>query len=202
MSKRLISALSAALVATSVYAASAHEHGAAKMNVSVDGKEVVIELETPLDSVLGFERAPNGAKEEQAVKDMAAKLRKADALFAFSPKAECKLVSVELESEVLSAELLGETNDGKRERDDHRHDGDHEEHADHHDGDHDDHEEHADLDAEFNFVCRNPKALSKIDVNLFKAFPKLNEIEAQIVTAKTQNAAELSAKNAAINIAQ
>ncbi|MDR2151466.1 MAG: DUF2796 domain-containing protein [Helicobacteraceae bacterium] len=210
MNKRLVtvSCAACALAVSTLYAAHAHEHGVAKINASVEDQAVTIELETPLDSALGFERAPNGAAEEQAVKDMAAKLRKADALFAFSPKAACKLASVRLESEVLSAELLGEKAGGHAHHDDdHDHDADREDHEREHDGDHDDHDEHeheahADLDAEFAFVCQNPKALSKIDVNLFKSFPKLNKIEAQIVTAKGQSAVELTAKNATIKIAQ
>ncbi|MDR1451213.1 MAG: DUF2796 domain-containing protein [Helicobacteraceae bacterium] len=177
------------LAATTFYAADAHEHGAAKMNLSIDDQEVLIELETPLDNTLGFERAPKDAEEEKAVKEMAAKLKSADALFVFPPKAECKLVSVELESEALDANLLGEKTKAK-------HDDDHEEYADHDD------EGHADLDARYIFSCANVKALNQIAVDFFKVFPKTNEIEAQIVTAKGQSAAELSAKRNTITIAQ
>jgi hypothetical protein len=180
-----------ALATTTLCAAEAHEHGAAKINVSVEGGEVTIELETPLDNLFGFERAPKDAAEEKAVKEAAAKLRKADALFVFPPKAECKLVSAELESEALSDELLGQA---------------HSEHADHdedEDHDHDsDHEGHADLDAEYVFACANPKALNRVVVDFFKVFPRTSEIEAQIVTSKGQSAAELTAKNNAIIIAR
>ncbi|MDR3347132.1 MAG: DUF2796 domain-containing protein [Helicobacteraceae bacterium] len=176
--------------AASLYAADAHVHGAAKMNLSVDNQEVTIELETPLANTLSYEHKPQNAEQEKEARQMAATLRKADKLFIFPPKAECKLVSVELDSDALDDDILGNAT---------RHD-----HDDHDEHDHDDHEhgEHADLDAEFSFVCHNPKALNKIEVNLFKFFPNLNEIEAQIVTANAQSASELTAKSRVITIAK
>ena len=33
----------------------AHEHGGAKLNIAIDGKDATIELETPADGIVGFE---------------------------------------------------------------------------------------------------------------------------------------------------
>jgi hypothetical protein len=38
-------------------AAAAHAHGAAELGVAVDGPTVTLQLRSPLDSLLGFERA-------------------------------------------------------------------------------------------------------------------------------------------------
>ena len=35
----------------------AHEHGGAKLNIAIEGKEATIELETPADGIVGFEHA-------------------------------------------------------------------------------------------------------------------------------------------------
>ena len=35
----------------------AHEHGGAKLNIAIDGKDATIELETPADGIVGFEHA-------------------------------------------------------------------------------------------------------------------------------------------------
>ena len=36
----------------------AHEHGALKLDVAIDGQLLLISMEAPLDNLLGFERAP------------------------------------------------------------------------------------------------------------------------------------------------
>ncbi len=66
----------------------AHVHGAAEIDVVVDGKKVLITLESPADNLLGFERAPKSDYEKNKVKDVAAQLQFAANLFA--PNAECK----------------------------------------------------------------------------------------------------------------
>jgi hypothetical protein len=190
-----LSAFSAAFFAANLFAAHAHEHGAAKMNVGIDGKEVTIELETPLANTLSYEHKPQNAAQEKEAKDMAKTLRNAEKLFVFPPKSECKLQSVSLESEALDETILGANPKAYG-------DHDHEEHSDHRDDEEDDHEEHADLDAEFVFNCKNPKALTTIEIGLFKVFPNFDEIEAQIVTEKGQSAAELTPKNAVLKIAR
>jgi hypothetical protein len=151
----------------------AHVHGAAAMNLALDGRNVDIELETPLDNVLSFEHTPKTAAEKQEVREMAETLRRAEALFLFPAAAGCELKEVALESEAISEELLS----GK--------DG----------GDSINSEGHADLDADFSFVCRNPLAITRIEVALFKYFPRLNEIEVQMVTPAGQKSAELTARN-------
>ncbi|MDR1243498.1 MAG: DUF2796 domain-containing protein [Deltaproteobacteria bacterium] len=151
----------------------AHVHGAAAMNLALDGPNVDIELETPLDNVLSFEYTPKTAEEKREVQTMAETLRRAEALFLFPAAAGCELKEVSLESEAISEELLS----GK--------DG----------GDTVNFEGHADLDADFSFVCRNPQAITRIEVALFKYFPRLNEIEVQMVTPAGQKSAELTGRD-------
>jgi len=136
----------------------AHVHGQLKLDVAVDGPTVVIDMESPLDNIVGFERAPKTDAEKKAVEDAVAVLRAADKLFVVDPAANCKLGPVDLRSGALGlgnpdpAEPVG----------------------------------HADLDATFSFNCTNAAAAKFIDVNLFGAFKGLRQIDSQIASAQGQ----------------
>ena len=136
----------------------AHVHGQLKLDVAVDGPTVVIDMESPLDNIVGFERAPKTDAEKKTVEDAVAQLRAADKLFVVDPAANCKLGPVDLRSGALGlgnpdpAEPVG----------------------------------HADLDATFSFNWTNAAAAKFIDVNLFGAFKGLRQIDSQIATAQGQ----------------
>lgn len=186
MLSRTLFALTAALTIGTpvVHAEKAHTHGVAELKVGAENDTLRIALDSPLDSLLGFERAPKGDQELDKVRRMASQLRQADKLFVPTPGAGCKLVSVRLESAVLDPALLGEApiaaarpaqaaarapQPGAKPA-------------------------HADLDAEFTFHCAQPAALQGLEVKLFDAFPGYRQIRAQVVTAKRQSAARLSPK--------
>jgi hypothetical protein len=157
-------AIAAALIAAAPFLSAqaqqqhAHVHGQLKLDVAVDGPTVVIDMESPLDNIVGFERAPKTDAEKKTVEDAVAQLRAADKLFVVDPAANCKLGPVDLRSGALGlgnpdpAEPVG----------------------------------HADLDATFSFNCTNAAAAKFIDVNLFGAFKGLRQIDSQIATAQGQ----------------
>jgi hypothetical protein len=139
-----------------------HVHGVATLTVAVDGSTLTLALESPLDNLLGFEHLPRTEKERGAVREMAERLNRAESLFAPSPAAHCKPVSVKLESPVLQPEKAA-AGDG-----------------------------HADLDGEFVFRCELPEALRSIEVTLFDGFPNMRQIDVQVATSHGQTAAKLS----------
>ncbi|MGJ3703920.1 DUF2796 domain-containing protein [Variovorax sp. AFSI2.2] len=136
----------------------AHVHGQLKLDVAIDGPTVVINMETPLDNIVGFERAPKTDAEKKTAEDAVAQLRAADKLFAIDPAANCKLGPVDLRSGALG---LGKPDPSEPEG-------------------------HADLDATFSFNCTNAAAAKFIDVNLFAAFKGTRQIDAQIASAQGQ----------------
>jgi hypothetical protein len=138
----------------------AHVHGQLKLEIAIEGPTVTIAMEAPLDSLLGFERAPRNDVEKKAVETMTARLRAADGLFKIDPAANCKLGPVDLRSFVLG---LGKAEAPARKSD-----------------------EHADLDANFGFNCSNAAQAKFIEVGLFEAFQGTRQIEVQIVTADGQ----------------
>ncbi|MEW6677965.1 MAG: DUF2796 domain-containing protein [Pseudomonadota bacterium] len=153
----------------------AHVHGMAKLEVAVESGRIDLHLESPLEALLGFEHAPRTAQEKSAVAKMAQTLRQADKLFVPTAAAGCKLASVELESPVLEKESP--------------HAKDHK-HAAHPESG----EAHGDLDGNFVFTCAQPGKLTGMEVRLPGAFPRMQRIDAQVVSAKGQSARKLTAK--------
>ena len=150
----LLLALAAALPA---WAGKAHEHGAARLDVALEGTTLTIALDTPLDGLLGFERAPRSEAEKRAAEKAVATLRAADALFVIDPAAGCALASVTLESAPLK---LGSAPAAKD------------------DG-------HGDLAGEFVFRCQAAPAF--LDAGLFKAFARMSRLDVQVAAPKGQH---------------
>lgn len=86
----------------------AHVHGTARLQVAVDGGTLTLGLESPLDSLLGFEHMPRNDKQKAAVRAMADKLQQAATLFVPTPAAQCQLATVKLASPVLEAARQGD----------------------------------------------------------------------------------------------
>ena len=173
----------ALLAASPVTAHGPHEHGAARLNVAVDGPTVAIDLESPLANALPFEHAPSTPAQREAVQNMAAALHRADKIFILPAAAQCRLKTVTLQSEALPAELLDASTAQQPAKAEH---ADHDAHATE--------AQHADLDASFVFECAKPETLKSMDVALFSAWPALHELRVQVVSPTGQHAAELTAK--------
>lgn len=151
------------------HAHDAHVHGAARLDVVMDGSTLTAHFASPLANVLGFEHAPRAPAEIASARRAIARLRDGPAMLATSPAAGCVLNSVRLDFGALSpafdrldgtpapASSAATAGDG-----------------------------HADLDAEYVFQCRAPAALRQIDVRLFGAFPALRRIDVQQVTPGRQ----------------
>lgn len=164
MRHSLLPALAALLLATAGPAAHAgkpHEHGALKMDVALDGAELGIRLEMPLDSLVGFERAPRTDAERRAAVAALARLRDGAALFKADAAARCTLASATVKAPVLEQPAAAAA-DG-----------------------------HADLDAEYVFRCEQPARLAQLEVLLFEAFGRVERIEVQAVLPKGQRKAVL-----------
>lgn len=154
----------------------AHVHGKLELDIAIEGTAVTIEMEAPLDSLLGFERAPRTDAERAAVANMAQRLRAADQLFVIDPAAGCKLGPVQLDSPVLSGDKPADARPAAGTRA-----GDAKAAAKPaQDGD------HADLDASFAFNCVDASRARYIEVQLFDAFKNLRQIESEIVAPQGQ----------------
>lgn len=151
------------------HAGHAHVHGAARLEVAVEGAELHIRLESPLDNLLGFEHAPRTDQERAAVAALRKALADPARLFAPTAAAACVAAPPVVSAPVLEAPAKGKAA-GEAAK------------------------QHADLDAEFRFTCAQPARLTGLAVNLADAFPGLQRIDAEVVSDKGQKAARLSAK--------
>ena len=159
----------------------AHDHGRAKINIAVDGAQVTILLESPLDNILSFEYAPVTLEQREQVKEMARRMHQAESLFRLTPAAQCRLERVTLASEVLDAALLDPNipldlaQTGKNMAQSGK-------------------GEHSDLDAEFSFICDKSEHLNSVDILLFSVWPKMEKIAVQATTPKGQRFVNLTPK--------
>lgn len=101
-------ALALALSATAAWSASkAHEHGAQKLDIAVEGDRLTIDMEAPLGKLLGFERTPHNDAERKAAADVLSRLRAGDGLFTPDAAAACTLARPEVKAPVLEAASAG-----------------------------------------------------------------------------------------------
>ena len=138
----------------------AHVHGLAKLELVVEPKQLNLRLESPLDNLVGFERAPRTPAERKRVDEAVAALRAADGVFTPDPAAGCTLRSVVLHSAVLK---LGDPGSAKPME-----------------------AGHAELEAEVVFDCQDTARLGHLDTALFKAFPRMRQLDAEGVTPSGQ----------------
>ena len=151
---------------------SAHEHGVAKLDIAVDAKQIVVQFESPLDNLVGFERAPRTDAERQRADEAVARLKDGEKLFQFDPAAGCKLMRTNLDSPPLG---LGSNSPPAK-------------------GD------HADLFGSWEFSCADAAKAAYVDVGLF-AFKQLKRVQVQLALPKTQAKSELKRPKARISLA-
>jgi hypothetical protein len=155
-------ALALTLGASALAAGKAHEHGVARLDVAVAANGVSIELDTPLDNLLGFERAPRTDAERDKVQAAVARLRDGAALFRIDPAAGCTLASVDLLSAPLQLGRASATT-----------------------GD------HGDLEGSYQFTCKAGARAGFVEVGLFEAFAGLKRVDLQVATPRGQLKATL-----------
>lgn len=77
-----------------------HDHGVIRINMAIEGEQLVVSLTSPLDSFVGFERAPRtDAEKERAA--TALKAMRSGELLQPSPEAQCTLKNAQVEAPVL-----------------------------------------------------------------------------------------------------
>jgi hypothetical protein len=157
-SRRLAAAF--ALAALSALAAEAaphaHDHGAAQLQVALDGPLLTLTLRAPMDGVAGFERAPRNAAERQALADALARLRDAATLYQPDAAAQCQLERAQAPDPFAAGRRAGAGAD------------------------------HADVEAEAVFRCAQPALLRALEVRLLESFPRFKRVEALVATPQGQ----------------
>ena len=162
-----------------------HRHGAGRLNIVMEDREVYVELESPAADVAGFEHAPSTEAERAYLDEAVATLQDGDRLFRFSPAADCRLHTAQVAS---SPKGPGPATRGHRE-----HPGGKTEHEAAQGGLAQ--EPHADIRVDYHFVCARPGRLEQLSVELFTAFPAIQILDVQFILKGRQGAVELTAAN-------
>lgn len=155
----------------------AHQHGVANMNISIDEGSVELELEGALANFISFEYAPQNDAEIAEVKAMTKQLNAIDQWFVLPKDANCALKDIDLASDVIEPELLGQTT---------------------HTEEHKHQTTHGNLTMTAQWHCQTPAKLQQLEVKLFQYFPHLEHVEVQMIAPNGQKSAELSRKNSVI----
>lgn len=174
------------LTSTVLCAAPPHVHGVGTLQLVLEENSLSVELRLPAIDVVGFEHAPSDAQQKAAVQNAVALLKDSGQVLILPDKAQCKI-----ESAVVTSELLEHDDDHDHDNHDEAHDDDHDHaHDDHdeaHGDDHDDHDHaHADFDVSYGFDCRRPSALKQITLRLFQQLPRLERLDVDMVTTTGQ----------------
>ena len=195
--------LSLACIASGAAAAEsshgAHEHGAAELELAVEGSNVVVNFASPMYNLVGFEHAPREEQDRDAVAAARALLDDVGNLVLLDAEAACTVVEVDIDWDMPSAVEEEHDDDEHDAHDDHADEHDdhadehdaHHDHADEHDAhdadeahDHDDHdagEQHADVTVEIRYTCEHADRLNALDVAAFESFERLSEVELRAV---------------------
>jgi hypothetical protein len=157
-----------------VAAGGAHQHGVATLDIAVEPRQITVQFDSPLDNVVGFERAPRTDAERQRVANAVARLKDGDQLFRFTAAAGCKLARSSLDSPVLG---LGNppAKAGAASG-------------------------HADMLATWEFDCADAAKAAQVDIGLF-AFDGLKRLQVQLALPKGQAKRELKRPDARIALA-
>ncbi|PTQ70994.1 DUF2796 domain-containing protein [Pseudomonas sp. GV071] len=169
-----------------------HEHGVGRLNAALDGNVLELELENPSMNLVGFEHAAKTAVDQATVASARADLEKPLSLFALPAAAKCSVSKTELHSP-----LFGDKPDADEDDD---HDHDHDEHAAADGGEHEHEHHHSEIHASYQLTCAQPAKLSSLDLTpLFKRFPSLHQVQAQLIGPTGQQGAELTEKSPRLN---
>lgn len=160
----------------------AHEHGVARLALTVDGTEIQIRLDAPASVLYGFERIPRSEEEAQLVRTRSSALEAglAEAL-TFSGSMSCQAGSVTLEG-VPSVEF-GDGNEEARDHDavDHAHE-DQDDHAHEDQDDEEAGEGHDEVAAEVTLTCSADPVGQEARLALQSVLPDLELVDLTILT--------------------
>ena len=210
---RLVILSAAACNCSTAWAAGgAHEHGAAELLLSSEGRDVQITFNAPAQSLVGFETAAVTEEQKAAVARAEAILMAPRDLFALEGNS-CELIDATVD--VSSLEGVGNAPSQAEAHDDHSdehaddHDEDHtsasdhpaHEHHDHDDdGDASDADSHSDVSASYTFECESNEALTRIVFNREGLPFGLERIDVLWVADWGQGAGQATPQSPSVNL--
>lgn len=163
--------LAAVLGASSAQAGKAHEHGVGRMNLVQDGANWAVDLELPLDTLVGFERPPRTPAERQAAQAALARLRDPQALIRLEVPApmSCTTAAVEVHAPVLEGQAAAPGG-------------------------------HADARVSITLQCPDSVEPQRAELQAFTTFNRLKRLEVQAALKAGQRQFKLTPANRVIHL--
>lgn len=81
-----------------------HDHGVIRLDVAVDGPQLSVMLQSPLDSFVGFERAPRTDAEKKRASEALRLLREGVPVLSPNAEAQCSLKLANVSAPVLEGQ--------------------------------------------------------------------------------------------------
>jgi uncharacterized protein DUF2796 len=142
----------------------AHVHGAAEINITVEGAKATVEFRAPAESIMGFEHEAKSESDKQKRDAALEKLRtQKDRMVLLDPKLGCK--SSDMKTSVIEEE--GDSTKAKPGREAHK--------------DQKKSGEHREVHGTFSVACDKPLAGSRVRFGVTKLFPAIHEIKVQVL---------------------
>jgi hypothetical protein len=161
-------------VASVVHSAQdAHVHGLSHLTIALEKQTLLIEINSPLMDIVGFEGEPRTKVQKDSIERAKATLRKIDNVLIFKG-GSCLEKNIDV--------TLGH---------DHSNEHSHSEH---------DHDTHSEISAVYKFKCLEPEELQKITVLLPNQFSRMEKIKTQWVTSDAQGQITLDKNKNTINL--
>lgn len=151
--------------------AHAHAHGAADLNIVVEGKKVTVEFRSPAEDIMGFEHeAKSDADKKKRDAAMNTIKERFGEMVVFDKKLGCKYQPGEV-SLVRTDDDPQDPNHGK---------GDHKKGA-----------EHREVRATHHFICAQEPAGSRVRFAVSKMFPSIRDLKIQVLSGAKQSGAKI-----------
>ncbi|MGB7184263.1 MAG: DUF2796 domain-containing protein [Burkholderiaceae bacterium] len=180
LARTLVIVVACVIACGPVSAGKVHEHGAVKLNIAIEGTELLIIMEAPLNNLLGFERRPRTDEERQAAAAVLTRLRGSDkgvSLFTLDAAAQCRLKSATVQAPVIEPELKSGTQTNPKGG-------------------------HADLDASYEFSCATPGELRMLGTTLFSTYKRIQRIDVQVIGPNGQSKLRLKRPDRQVPLAR
>ncbi|MDE0130486.1 MAG: DUF2796 domain-containing protein [Gammaproteobacteria bacterium] len=193
-----------------------HVHGVVELGVVVEDSTVAVSLNAPLSDVVGFEHAPENDDQLELIRQAAAMLANADAMFGLPDSANCTISDTSIEGPAYVLQHLAEGDAGAAESDDDHHDShsgesDRDEHEESAADDHDEHEEsdehhdaeqHAEVSANYEWACGNATNLDSLALRFTESFVEVETIEIQILTSSGAQVLTAEGRAASVSLSR
>jgi hypothetical protein len=147
--------------------AHAHAHGAADMNIVVEGKKITVEFHSPAEGIMGFEHeAKTDADKKKRDAAMKTIKERFGEMVLFDKKLGCKYQP----GEVSLVRTDDDPKDHKQGNGDHKKSG-----------------EHREVRATHHFICEQEPAGSRVRFAVTKMFPGIRDLKIQVLSGAKQS---------------